>query len=263
MRYKGRMTLFAGSIPELYDRHMGPVLFEPYALEIAARLPAQAVRVLEVAAGTGRVTRRLVAPSRELVVTDLNEPMLVEAKKHVADPRVTWRTADAQELPFPDGSFDAVVCAFGLMFPPDRRRVMREFCRVLRRGGTLVTSTWDGLAHNPASEALHQLALALLPDDPPSFMATPFSLHDPAELRGLAGDFSQAEVETVQRDGIAESAAHLATGFVRGNPLYNQLVERGVDAPAFEARVAAMLAERFGDRPCTTPMSAHFLTATA
>jgi len=257
------MTVFAGSIPELYDRHMGPVLFEPYAQELAARLPPQAARVLEVAAGTGRVTRKLVSPSREVVATDLNEPMLTEAKKHVRDPHVTWRTADAQELPFPDASFDAVVCAFGLMFVPEKPRALREFRRVLRPGGTLLLTTWGALAHNPASEALHQLAMALLPDDPPAFMATPFSMHDVAELRALARDFPEAEVETLERIGVAESAAHLATGFVRGNPLYNQLVERGVDAPAFEATVAAVLAERFGDHPCRSPMSAHFLTATA
>jgi ubiquinone/menaquinone biosynthesis C-methylase UbiE len=258
------MTAFVGSIPELYDRHMGPVLFEPYAQELARRLPAQAVRVLEVACGTGRVTRRLLERSlRELVATDLNEPMIVEARRQTTDPRLTWQVADAQELPFPDASFDAVVCAFGLMFPPDKPRVMRELRRVLRPGGTLLATTWDSLEKNPASKALHQLALALMADNPPSFMATPFSIHDPSELRALAREFQEVEVETVVRDGVSESASHLATGFVRGNPLYNQLVERGVDAPAFEARVAAMLAEQYGDRPCRTPMSAHFLTARA
>jgi ubiquinone/menaquinone biosynthesis C-methylase UbiE len=258
------MTAFVGSIPELYDRHMGPALFEPYAHEIARRLPAQAVRVLEVACGTGRVTRRLLErPLRELVATDLNQPMVDEARRHTTDPRVTWRQADVQELPFPDASFDAVVFVFGLMFVPDKPRALAELHRVLRPGGTLIAATWDALANNPASEVLHQLAVATMPDNPPTFMAVPFSMSDVAELRSLAHGFAEAEVETVELTCEAESAAHLATGFVRGNPLYLQLVERGVDATAFEARVAAALAERYGDRPCRSAMSAHVLTARA
>lgn len=258
-------TAFVGSIPELYDRHMGPVLFEPYAQELARRLPAQAVRVLEIAAGTGRVTRRLLErPVTELVVTDLNPPMLEEARRRVGeDPRVTWTPADAQELPFPDGSFDAVVCAFGLMFVPDKPRALREMRRVLRPGGTLLLTTWDSLPNNPASDVLHHLALAACPGDPPTFMGIPFSLHDPVELRSFAQGFSEAEVTTVAHVGDAESADHLATGFVRGNPLWNQLVERDIDAAAFQARVAAALRERFGDRPCRSAISALLLTARA
>jgi ubiquinone/menaquinone biosynthesis C-methylase UbiE len=190
--------------------------------------------------------------------------MLAEARRRVGDdPRASWRTADAQELPFPDASFDAVVCAFCLMFVPDKARALAEMRRVLRPGGTLLLTTWDSLANNPASLVLHELARAALPSDPPAFMAVPFSMHDPAELRALARAFSEATVETIARDGEAESAAHLATGFVRGNPLWNQLVERGIDADALESRVARALAERFGDHPCRSPQSAHLLVARA
>jgi ubiquinone/menaquinone biosynthesis C-methylase UbiE len=256
---------FVGSIPELYDRHMGPVLFEPYAQELAARLPADAARVLEIAAGTGRVTRRLLErPLRELVVTDLNEPMLAEAKRRIGDdPRVTWQPADAQQLPFADGSFDAIVCSFGLMFVPDKPRALAEMRRVLRPGGTLLLTTWDSLANNPASLVLHDEARAAFPSDPPAFMAIPFSLHDPVQLHGFAVGFSEAAVETLVRTGEAASAAHLATGFVRGNPLWHQLVERGIDAAALEARVAKSIAEKFGDHPCRSPISAHLLVARA
>lgn len=244
---------FVGSIPELYDRHLGPVLFEPYAHELVRRLPRG--RILEVAAGTGRVTRKLAARGDEVVATDLNPPMLDEARRHTTG-NVTWQAADAQALPFPDACFDAVACAFGLMFPPDKPAVIREMRRVVRPGGTVVLSVWDSLAANPASQLLHQLACELMPDDPPSFMATPFSLHDTAALRDLTG----GRVETVAIEGVAESAASMAIGFVLGNPLYNQLVERSVDAAAFQARVEAALAARYGDRPCRSPMSAHFIT---
>lgn len=262
------VTRFVGSIPELYDRHLGPVLFDPYARDLARRLPAAVRRVLEIAAGTGRVTRQLVtrlAGDGELVATDLNEPMLAEARRHVADARVRWQTADAQALPLPDESFDAVACQFGLMFVPDKALALREMRRVLRPGGLALVSTWDALERNPATQVLQELAFASFPADPPRFMLTPFSMPDPEQLRQLARDagFAEARVDTVAATGEAASAAHLATGFVRGNPLWNQLVERGVDAPAFEAKVTAELVRHFGDSPCRSALSAHVLTAVA
>jgi ubiquinone/menaquinone biosynthesis C-methylase UbiE len=260
---------FIGSIPELYDRHMGPVLFEPYAQDLAQRVPPSAVRVLELASGTGRVTRHLLAAlpaGGQLVATDLNPPMMDVAKKRIAnDPRITWQTADMQQLPFSDGSVNAVVCQFGLMFVPDQPRALREMKRVLSAGGILLLSTWDSLAENPASKLLHEYAYETFPNDPPTFMKNPFSLDSAHELERLATEagFHGIRVETVAKQGVAESAAHLATGFVRGNPLWNQLSERGVNAEAFERTVAAKLSHAFGDTPCTTPMSAHVLTAFA
>ena len=167
------------------------------------------------------------------------------------------------ELPFLDGQFDAVFCQFGLMFAPDKPLAVSEMRRVLRPGGTLVVAVWDTLANNPASERLHEMAFALMPDDPPVFMARPFSMSDVEELRALAREFASATVETVVLPGISESANHFATGLVRGNPLYNQLVERGIDADAFQADVAAALAREFGDSPCKSQLSAHILTAVA
>jgi ubiquinone/menaquinone biosynthesis C-methylase UbiE len=259
---------FAGPIPELYDRHLGPVLFEPYARNLAARIPTTTRRLLEIAAGTGRVTRHLLAAlpaESELVATDLNEPMLDEARRRLADPRVRWRPADAQALPFDDGMFDVVACQFGLMFVPDKPLALREMRRVLHRGGTLLLNTWDDLARNAASAMLHQLALAELPADPPTFMRTPFSMPDPVALRALveAAGFASVQVETVAQIGEATSAADFAIGLVRGNPLWNQLVERGIDADAFEVRVADALRNAYGDMPCRSPLSAHVVTAIA
>lgn len=262
-------TRFVGSIPELYDRHMGPVLFEPYAHDAARRLPADARRVLEVAAGTGRVTRQLLArlpADGELVASDLNPPMLEEAARRLGqDARLTFQQADAQALPFADRRFDTVVCQFGLMFVPDKGLALREMRRVLRPGGTLLLSTWDALERNPATVVLQDLVMQTFPDDPPLFMKTPFSMTDPAELEALAREagFAKVVVETVALTGESESAAHLATGLVRGNPLWNQLVERGADAAAFEAAVRAALIRAFGDVPCRSALSAHVVTAVA
>jgi ubiquinone/menaquinone biosynthesis C-methylase UbiE len=265
----GTEVRFVGSIPELYDRHMGPVLFEPYARDLARRLPSGARRVLELAAGTGRVTWHLLGalpPDGTLVATDLNEPMLEVAKKRIGtDPRVTYRQADMQEIPLADDSVDAIVCQFGLMFVPDKPRAMAQMRRVLAPGGVLLLSVWDELANNPATAAFQDLTMATFPDDPPMFMRTPFSMGDASELERLAtgAGFKAVRVETVGTTGESESATHLATGLVRGNPLWNQLSERGVDGPAFEARVAAEMARRFGEKPCRSALSAHVLTAFA
>jgi SAM-dependent methyltransferase len=259
---------FVGSIPELYDRHLGPVLFEPYAIDLARRLPHDVGRVLEVAAGTGRVTRHLLArlsTSGELVATDLNAPMLARAAELLTDPRVTWRTADALALPFGDAEFDAVACQFGLMFMPEPVRATREMRRVTRRGGRLLLSTWDDIARNGATVVLQDLIARRFGNDARPFMCTPFSMPDPNALAAIvtAGGWRQVTVDTVVRAGEARSAADLATGFVRGNPLWNQLVERALDVDRFERELALALAEQFGNAPCRSPLSAHVVTAIA
>jgi ubiquinone/menaquinone biosynthesis C-methylase UbiE len=260
-------TRFVGSVPELYDRYLGPVLFGPYARELAARMPP-AKNVLEIAAGTGRLTRRLLAvmaPDSVLVATDLNEPMLDEARKHIDDARVQWEVADAQELPFDNVRFDAVLCQFGLMFVPDKLLALREMRRVLRPGGTALVSVWNAMERNAAQQLVQELASAAFPADPPRFLETPFSMPDRDALAALATEagFAAVRVDTVARIADAPVAAEFATGLVRGNPLWHQLVERGVDANAFEAKVTAALVDKFGDSPCRSPLSAHVLSAVA
>jgi ubiquinone/menaquinone biosynthesis C-methylase UbiE len=168
-------------------------------------------------------------------------------------------------LPVPDHSIDAVVCGFGLMFVPDKAQALREIKRVLAPGGILLATVWDEMAKNGYTVCLHQHAVAAFPDDPPVFMLTPFSMHDRHELERLATEagLRGIRVDTVAKTGDAESAEHLAIGLVRGNPLWNQLSERGVDAAAFETKLIAEVVRRFGDRPCKGPLSAHVLTAFA
>jgi len=238
-------TAFVGSVPELYDRLNGPVFFEPYARDLARRVPDGARRVLEVAAGTGRVTRHLVArlpADGELIATDLNPTMIDYARSVIDDPRITWRTADAQALPLPDADVDAVVCQLGLW-------------RVLRPGGVALVNTWDTLAVNRGTGIVHEVALAACPADPPRFYETPHSMHDRDALAALfrAAGFARVEVETVAAVGESESAALAARGLLRGTPLIGQLLERAA---------AARLAAEFGDHPCRHPLAAHVVTAT-
>ncbi len=114
----GRDTVFAGSIPAIYDRCMVPLIFAPYAALVAERAKAFGPkRILETAAGTGVVTEALhrALPDAEIVATDLNPPMLEQAARRVSAGTVHFHHADALDLPFDDGSFDLVVCQFGVM----------------------------------------------------------------------------------------------------------------------------------------------------
>src|SRR6185369_13183349 len=149
---------FSGSIPRHYDEYLAPVMFEPYAADLVGRLRmSDGMRVLELACGTGVVTRRLRAAlpeSATLVATDLNEAMTSFAAQAVPAPGIDWRPADMQELPFADASFDVVLCQFGLMFPPDKPQAFREARRVLAPGGVLLANIWGSLDDNPSMAAM-------------------------------------------------------------------------------------------------------------
>ena len=149
-------TRFVGSIPEHYDQGLGPMIFADYAGDMAERVAASVPsRVLETAAGTGIVTRRLrdlLPAATQLTATDLNPPMLeVVRAKFRSGEQVAFRPADAMALPFTDASFDAVVCQFGVMFYPDKDKSYREVHRVLAPGGRYFFSVWDSRRYNPTA----------------------------------------------------------------------------------------------------------------
>jgi len=270
-----RDAQFLGSIPELYDRHLGPFLFDPLAEDLAARvvLPVdRAPRVLEIAAGTGRLTERLVArlpTGGTLVASDLNEPMLALARGRVgADGSdgvaVEWRApVDAMALPFGDGEFDAVACQLGIMFFPDKPLAAREALRVLRPGGQWIFNVMGAVAENPMARIANEVVGRFFPGDPPGFFRIPFSFADPGAMRALAADagFRDVDVATVERTAQAESAAHAAYGFVCGNPGVFGIRERGGDPEAVAAALAQALAAEFGDHPLRMPLLARVLSA--
>src|SRR3954453_5104109 len=172
------IDVFKHSTPSLYDRYMGPLLFQPYARYVAERAAIlRPDEILETAAGTGIVTRAVVEalPEARIVATDVN-PVVVEfATQHVHSERVTFQQADAQDLPFDDASFDLVLCLFGVMFFPDKVRANAEARRVLRPGGRYVLVTFNRLDLNPVPEAAGQAVASLFPDDPRYMERGPFS----------------------------------------------------------------------------------------
>jgi ubiquinone/menaquinone biosynthesis C-methylase UbiE len=262
---------FVGSIPEIYDRHLGPVLFEPYAADLAARVKVgPSARVLELACGTGIVTRRLrdaLPPGATLVATDLNEPMLAHAAlRFRPDERVEWRLADACAIPFADESVDAVVCQFGYMFVPDKPLAMREARRVLRPGGLLAFNVWGSWDDNPFARVAHETIAGFFPKDPPTFYQVPFSMHDRGQLETLVcgAGFDAVAIETVRLTGESPSARELAVGLVQGNPVVAAIRERGtVPVETIVDRVAEAVRRLAGDRPARISLLAHVVTARA
>jgi ubiquinone/menaquinone biosynthesis C-methylase UbiE len=262
---------FVGSIPEIYDRCLGPVLFEPYAADLVSRLKVgPAARVLELACGTGIVTRRLrdrLASGATLVATDLNEPMLAfAARKFRPGERVEWRQADACALPFPDGSVDAVVCQFGFMFVPDKPLAMREARRVLRPGGLLAFNVWGSMEDDPFALVAHETIAGFFPGDPPTFYQVPFSMHDRGELERLVSGagFTSVKVETVRLTGESPSARELAIGLVEGNPVVTAIKERGtVPVETIVERMTEAVRGLAGDRPARVELVAQVVTGRA
>jgi SAM-dependent methyltransferase len=260
--------LFAGSIPALYERFMGPMLFQPYAEDLAARAKALApARLLEVAAGTGIVTRALAAalPGTAITATDLNQAMLDHAASLLKAPNVAFRQADGQALPFDSGSFDLVACEFGIMFFPDRVQGFREARRVLAPGARYLFSVWADLGANDFVETITKELEARFPEDPPRFMMrTPHGHHDIAHLtRDLAtAGFDDVKVESVDKVSRSPSARDVALGYCQGTPLSAEIAARG-DLAAVTDAVAEALAERFGRGAVEGRIRAHVFRAGA
>jgi ubiquinone/menaquinone biosynthesis C-methylase UbiE len=263
-------SLYSGSVPALYDRYRGPVFFEPYARVIAQRLQHIARgSVLEIAAGTGIVTRilaGLLPPEVTITASDISPAMLDFAARQSSVDRVVWRQADALALPFPDAAFDAVLCQFGVMFFQDKVAGYREAFRVLKPGGLFAFSVWDRIEQNEFCSVVNESVSRLFPDDPPVLMTkTAYGYNDTrliAEQLATAG-FGAISIEAVERLSHAPSAGDLAIGFCQGSPLRSEIESRAAArlGEATDAAAEALLA-RFGTGPIVGKMRAHVFTAT-
>jgi SAM-dependent methyltransferase len=246
---------FVGSIPENYDRYLGPMFFEPYASDLASRVSGlKRGRVLELACGTGIVTRKLrdaLPLTVDIVATDLNPAMIEFAKKKFRDgEHVRLSEADACDLPFDDHTFDLVACQFGFMFFPDKQAAFRQCARVLVPGSMLVFNVWDSIDHNDVAGISNAVINARFSDDPPTFYQTPFGFHDRTAIASMLtqAGFGPRTFETVDCVGVSPSALEAATGLIEGNPIRAEILQR--DAGALSEVIRSLsqeLASRFGD----------------
>jgi ubiquinone/menaquinone biosynthesis C-methylase UbiE len=261
--------VFSGSISKLYETHLVPLIFEPYAADLKKRVASMNVsRILEVAAGTGVVTRALATMTNErvsILATDLNQAMLDEAAAVGTARPVQWKQADAMALPFPEGEFDAVVCQFGVMFFPDKPKAFSEARRVLKPGGTFIFNVWDRISENEFADTVTTALEAVFPKDPPRFLArTPHGYHDRSTIeRDLAtGGFTKSpQTTTVAARSRARSARVPAIAYCQGTPLRNEIEAR--DASRLEEATemtAAAVAQRFGTQSVDGKIQAHVVT---
>jgi SAM-dependent methyltransferase len=262
--------VFGGSIPEVYDECMVPMLFAPYASDLAVRLEGLGQGpVLEIAAGTGVLTRELATRLPESVAitaTDLNQPMLDHGAAHGTVRPVEWKQADVMRLPFADATFETVVCQFGVMFFPHRPSAYAEVRRVLRPGGSFVFNAWESLAENDFARIVSAAVGELFPEDPPSFVdRVPYGYHDVALIEADLAAGGYAGTVTFEKLALrsrAASAAVPATGFCQGTPLRNEITARDeTRLDEATAAAAAAVAREFGQVDVAATMSAHIVTA--
>ena len=260
---------FTGSLPKVYDTCLVPLIFEPYAADLGSRVASRSpASVLEIAAGTGVVTRTIASVlPREvaIVATDLNQAMLDYAMALGTVRPVEWQRADALELPFPDATFDAVVCQFGAMFFPDKSKAFGEARRVLRPRGVFMFNVWDRIEENEFADTVTTAVQSLFPDDPPRFLPrTPYGYYDRQTIaRDLAnGGFAGApEITTVAARSRAQSSRTPAIGFCQGTPLRNEIEARDPSGLGEATDAAAeAVARRFGEGAVAARIQAHVVT---
>jgi SAM-dependent methyltransferase len=260
---------FADSIPASYDEELGPNIFIDYAADLARRAAADHPGlVLEIAAGTGIVTRRLrdaLPGSAWLVASDLNPPMLeIARRKFAANDQVDFRPADATALPFADGAFDTLVCQFGVMFFPDKDKAYREACRVLAPGGRYHFSVWDSLEFNPFARLAHETVGRFFARDAPTFYTVPFGYHriDTIRLSLAKAGFTDISAHVLKIDKTVKQANRFANGLIFGNPIIDEIRERGTTDPeAIVAALTAALHRAFGPDPGRMPLQAIVFSA--
>ena len=261
---------FSGTIPEFYDRYLGPAWFDPYAQDLASRLPVRpGGDVLEIACGTGLVTNRLrerLDRTVRLVATDLNDAMLDYARhKYAGLANVDWKPADALKLPFPDASFVATACGFGIMFVPDPTAALREMRRVLKPSGLLVFNVWDRIESNPTGLANAQTVEGLYPGDAQVRFRVPFEMYDVAFLRELLrqAQFRETRIETKRVTIESSSARNVAIGQIRGTPRSLLLEKRGAKLDDVIDKVTVALTRVGGAAPYRAEASAIVIEAVA
>lgn len=260
---------FSGSIPPNYDTFLGPLFFEPFALDLAERIRhLQPKALLEVAAGTGRVTKHLPSALPEgalIVATDVNPAMVNFAKERLAEhSNINWEIVDAVSLPYQNKQFDCIVSQFGVMFYSDRRKAYAEAFRVLRPGGVFIFNAWDDIKRNPCARLTDEILEHFFPTDTPAFYKVPFSYHDANEIREdlKSAGFGIASMQVLKLTGYAATAQDAASGLLEGTPVHTAITERDAALlPMIKKALTEDLAALFGEKDLYVPLQARVVMA--
>lgn len=239
---------FTNDDAENYDHYLGPLFFEPYGQYTATQIDAGHVSsVLEIACGTGRVTRHLrkVLPaSVRLFATDISADMLAITKRELNNNGIIFQVEDAQKLSFADNSFDVVICQFGMMFLPEKEKGFEEVLRVLKPGGKFMFFTWDDTLKVPIFRALiDDLVLPHFQDEDTKRFKVPFAMNDPKMLENMLmnAGFKQAGAKVISLKSGITSPDFVVDGFFRKHPLGREIMTK---APSeFET-----IAQQFRDK---------------
>ena len=254
---------FSGDIAVHYEECLGPMFFEPYAIEVAKLIEPSSVAVaVELASGTGRVTchlRNRLPATAKLIASDISQDMLSIAKIKSGKADIDWQTIDAQQLPFEENSIDLIVCCFGYMFVPDKPKAFAEAYRVLRKGGMLLFTTWDKLEFNGLSYTYRSIATEYLQGPLPESFNLPFSMSDESVIKSLLHNagFLKISIEHSKLISRTKTAREAINNVSQGGYIYNEIMKQN---PAImdEIRIRAEkeLAEKYGAAPMVAPMSA-------
>jgi SAM-dependent methyltransferase len=261
-------TSFQGSVPTNYEKYLGPLLFEPYAIDLVKRLNGFPWPLLELACGTGRVTNHIASilpPGETFMATDLNADMISVAKSKVVNTNIKWQVADAHSLPFNDGYFKTVVCQFGIMFFTDKLKALKEIHRVLMKGGKFLFNTWDVLERNDAAALMVSVLHDIMGDDTPDFMERgPHSFADPVIIKQLltSAGFSEIKIEIVTKSNKVKHAEDIVTGFVDGSPLASYLDKIDISMKEkLKEKFHKSFINKYGSEDVAIPMQALIIEA--
>ncbi len=257
-------NFFTGSVPRNYDTFMGPVLLNPYAQDLVSRVKAKGpLAILELAAGTGRVTKPLLAamPEANITATDISEDMMEIGKEQITSAQVKWQNVNMMEIPYPDNEFDLVICQFGLIFVPDKAKAVAEMRRVLKPGGQLLFNTWGNMEENPVWHISLQLFRQTFGEMPMPKDMSPFSLPviTPVVALMTEAGFTDASGTEVRKITEVESAAIVAKGFLMTQP---SLREKKELYDEMYRKLVKELGEKLGDSPLRSPLLALVFEAT-
>ncbi|MGH7541616.1 MAG: methyltransferase domain-containing protein [Gemmatimonadota bacterium] len=221
---------YANTPAENYERYFVPAIAMPVAedlVQAAALRPGE--RVLDVACGTGAVTRlaaEALGPEGTVAGLDPNPAMLAVARQAApSGTSIAWYEAPAEAIPLPDENFDVALCGMGLQFFSDRRSGLREIRRVLVSGGRFVANL-PGPTPPPLEIMAEELARHVGPECA-SFVHLVFSLHDADELRALASDagFDDVDVRSTPKDLHLPPPGDFLWQYVRSTPLAAAVAE--------------------------------------